>query len=105
MGENFWRRSVSVAAVSAAALLFANSASADTFVVTYEGEAAGVENTTATFSVMGVEGFDGQTAGTFPQSFTTNFGTSGAGSTITGVYNALSSKGIQINAAAIMHLS
>jgi hypothetical protein len=99
MSKSFWRRPVSVSALTGAALFFANTASADTFVVTYEGEAAGVQNTTASFSVMGVEGFDSQTAGTFPQSFTTNFGTSGAGSTITGIYNGLSSQGIQINAA------
>jgi hypothetical protein len=99
MSKNFWRRSVAAVTLSGAALLFVNNAVADTFIVSYEGEAAGVENTTASFSVVGAEGFDGQTAGTFPQSFTTNFGTSGAGSTITGAYNALSSKGIQITAA------
>jgi hypothetical protein len=99
MSKNFWRRSVSAAALSGAALFLANSASADTFVVTYEGEAARVENTTATFAVKGVEGFDSEAAGSFPQSFTTDFGTSGAGSTIIGTYSAQSSKGIQINAA------
>jgi hypothetical protein len=99
LSKNFWRRSVSAAALSGAALFFANRASADTFVVSYEGEAAGVQNTTATFSVKGVEGFDSLPVHRFPQSFTTDFGTSGAGSTITGAYNAESSNGIQINAA------
>ena len=35
----------------------------------------------------------------YPQSITTNFGTSGAGSTITGTYTAGGGKGIQINSA------
>jgi hypothetical protein len=74
-------------------------ANAATFIVSYEGEAAGVQNTTATFSVSGVETFNEQPTKTYPQSFTTQFGTSGAGSTITGTYQAGSSNGIQINSA------
>jgi hypothetical protein len=69
------------------------------FIVSYEAEAAGVQNTTATFSTGGVENFENLPVHGYPQSFTTNFGTSGAGSTITGTYTAASAKGIQINAA------
>jgi hypothetical protein len=73
-------------------------AAAGTFVVSFEGEAAGVQNTTATFSTRGVETFDEMAVHAYPESFTTHFGTSGAGSTITGTY-AGSGKGIQINSA------
>ena len=69
------------------------------FIVSFEAEAAGVQNTTATFSVGGVENFDSLAVHKYPQSFTTNFGTSGAGSTITGTYAAESGAGVQINAA------
>jgi hypothetical protein len=72
---------------------------ASTFVVSFEGEAAGVQNTTATFSTEGVETFNKLPAQSYPQSITTNFGTSGAGSTITGTYTAGDGKGIQINSA------
>jgi hypothetical protein len=75
-----------------------NAASAP-FVVSFEGEAAGVQNTTATFSTGGVETFDNLPVHSYPQSFTTHFGTSGAGSTITGTYAAGSGNGIQINSA------
>ena len=68
------------------------------WVVTYEGEAPGVQNTTATFTTGGVETFDTQPVHGYPSSLTTNFGTSGAGSTITGTYSA-GGKGIQINSA------
>jgi hypothetical protein len=67
------------AALSSAALLCAGAASADTFSLNYE--APGVQNTTATFSVMGVETFDEQPTGF--RTFTTDFGTGGA---ITGNY-------------------
>jgi len=84
-------------------VLMASAAVANTanaaFVVSYEGEAPGVENTTATFSVSGVETFNTQPVHAYPQSFTTTFGTSGVGSTIKGTYTADSNKGIQINAA------
>jgi hypothetical protein len=69
------------------------------FVVSYEAEAAGVQNTTATFSVGGVETFESLSVHGYPQSFTTHFGTSGGGSTINGTYTAGNAKGIQINAA------
>jgi hypothetical protein len=72
----------------------AENAVANTFVVSYEGEAAGVQNTTATFSVSGVETFDNR--GSWQSSFTTDFGTSGA---IKGTYAADSSHGVQINSA------
>ena len=74
------------------------ASAATNFVVSYEGEAAGVETTTATFSTGGVETFDSLATGTSLQSYTTNFGTSGVGSTITGTY-AAGGSGIQINAA------
>jgi hypothetical protein len=69
------------------------------FIVSYEAEAPGVQNTTATFSVGGVENFNNLPVHGYPESFTTNFGTSGAGSTITGTYTAGSAKGVQINSA------
>ena len=75
------------------------NAAAATFAVSFEGEAAGVQNTTATFSTSGVETFNNLPAQTYPQSITTDFGTSGAGSTINGTYTAGSGKGIQINSA------
>lgn len=77
----------------------ANGASATNFIVSYEGEAAGVQNTTATFSVGGVETFDQLPAQTYPQTFTTQFGTSGVGSTIVGTYKSESGTGVQINTA------
>lgn len=52
------------------------------FDVRYESEAVGIQTTTATFSVGGVETFDARATGT--SSFTTDFGTSGA---ITGAYS------------------
>jgi hypothetical protein len=76
------------------------NAAAATFAVSFEGEAAGVQNTTATFSTVGVETFNTQAVHSYPQSIATDFGTSGAGSTITGTYTAGSgAKGIQINSA------
>ncbi len=77
----------------------AQNAVAAAFVVSFEGEAAGVQNTTATFSTSGVETFNNLPTQTYPQSIATDFGTSGAGSTINGTYTAGSSKGIQINSA------
>ena len=77
----------------------AQNATAATFAVSFEGEAAGVQNTTATFSTEGVETFNKLPTQTYPQSITTDFGTSGTGSTINGTYAAGSSKGIQINSA------
>ena len=68
------------------------------WVVTYEGEAPGVQNTTATFTVGGVETFDSQPVHAYPSTITTTFGTSGVGSTIKGVYES-NGKGIQINSA------
>jgi hypothetical protein len=76
----------------------AETAVANTFVVSYEGEAARLQNTSATFTVGGVETFDSQTS--WQPSFTTNFGTGGAGSAgISGTYAADSSNGVQINSA------
>jgi hypothetical protein len=77
----------------------AQDAAAAPFVVSFEGEAAGVQNTAATFSTSGVETFNNLPVQSYPQSFTTDFGTSGAGSTINGTYTAGSGKGIQINSA------
>jgi hypothetical protein len=53
------------------------AANADTFVLNYE--APGVESTTATFSIMGVENFDARSG-----AFSTDYGTSGA---IIGTYS------------------
>jgi hypothetical protein len=90
---------LAAALIAAGAGSVAQNAAAAAFVVSFEGEAAGVQNTTATFSTGGVETFDTRPVHTYPQSFTTNFGTSGAGSTITGTYAAGSGNGIQINSA------
>ena len=60
--------------------LVATAAQADTFYQNYE--APGVQNTTAGFSLVGVETFDGRTSGA---SFTTNFG---LGSAISAQYSA-----------------
>jgi hypothetical protein len=93
------KRILSAALFGGISLVAVTNASATKFVVSYEAEAAGVQNTTATFSVGGVENFNSLPVHAYPQSFTTNFGTSGAGSTITGTYAAGSGKGVQINAA------
>ena len=53
------------------------------FAVRYESEAVGVQNTTATFSVGGVETFESRPLGF--GGFTTDFGTGGS---ITGTYSA-----------------
>ena len=83
--------------ISLAALFSADAAFAGVkFVVSYEAEAPGVENTTATFSTAGVETFKNVPAQTYPQKITTDFGTSGA---ITGTYQAGNGNGIQINTA------
>ncbi len=74
-------------AAAVAALATAAAASAVVpFDVRYESEAVGIQNTTATFSVGGVETFDERTAScnVCGQNFTTNFGT---GSAITGTYS------------------
>ncbi len=71
--------------------LAANAVRADTFMLNYE--APGVELSTATFSVEGIETFDTLSTG-FNASFTTDFGTGGA---ITGTYSGPS--GVQINPA------
>ena len=71
--------------------LAASAASADTFLLTYE--APGVQNSTATFSVSGVETFDSLPTGN-DATFTTDFGTGGA---ITGTYSG--PNGVQINPA------
>jgi len=67
----------------AAALSLAGVAHADTFHVTFE--APGVEQSTAAFSSMGVETFDGVAQGG-GQSFSTDFGSGGV---ITGSYSGV----------------
>ena len=64
----------------------AGAARADVFYLNYEG--AGVQHSTATFTVVGVETFDSRTSGA---GFTTNFGTNGA---IAATYSA-----VRINSA------
>jgi PEP-CTERM motif len=76
-----------------AAVTAATAAKADNFFLNYE--APGVQNTTATFSVSGVETFNSQSTGVGP-GFTTDYGTSGA---ITGVYSG--ANGVQINPADV----
>ncbi len=74
----------------AAALTIASAAHADDFKLNYE--APGVENSTATFSTVGVETFDTLSAGSY-SSISATFGNTG----ITGVYTG--PKGVQINPA------
>jgi hypothetical protein len=71
-----------------AATVLAGAAKAVPFTVSYEAEAPGVENTTATFDTTGVETFDSLPKG-YGEHFKTDFGTGGK---ITGVYN-----NVQIN--------
>jgi hypothetical protein len=84
---------VSIRTTALAALLAASTlARADTFMLNYE--APGLQTTTATFSVVGVETFDEQPVGINAAGFTTDFGTQGA---ITGVYSGPA--GVEIRAA------
>jgi len=73
--------------VASIAIAMAGASKADTFTLNYE--APGVQNSTATFSVKGVETFNTQSTGI--QNIVTDFGTNGA---ITGTYT-----GVQINSA------
>jgi hypothetical protein len=66
-------------------------------VVTFEGEAAGVQNTTATFTASAVENFNSLPVHTYPSSITQTTATGGG--SITMNYTAGSSSGIQINSA------
>jgi PEP-CTERM motif len=75
------------------AVTVATAAKADTFFLNYE--APGVQNTTATFSVSGVETFNSQPTGV-GSGFTTDYGTGGA---ITGTYSGVN--GVQINPADV----
>jgi hypothetical protein len=76
---------------AAAMALTAGAASADSILVTFE--APGVQHTSATLGVGGVETFDSLPTG-FNAPFTTDFGTGGA---ITGTYSG--PNGVQINPA------
>jgi hypothetical protein len=76
-----------------AAVTVASAAKADTFFLNYE--APGVQNTTATFSVSGVETFNSRPTGVGP-GFTTDYGTGGV---ITGAYSG--ANGVQINSADV----
>ncbi len=82
---------LTVATVGATFLLAVGGAQADVFTLNYE--APGALSSTATFSVEGVETFDGRSVGT-GTGFTTDYGTSGA---ITGTYSG--PFGLQINSA------
>jgi hypothetical protein len=80
-----------------AGVAVAGSANA-TFLVSYEGEAAGVENTTATFSYSAVETFDSLPTGTYPASIVQTFtDTAHPATTITADYTG--PNGVQINPA------
>jgi hypothetical protein len=83
------KQGIAVASL-AVALLTAGAARADTFKLNYE--APGVENSTASFSVVGVETFNTVPAGMY-SSFTSDFGSTG----ITGTYSGPA--GVQINKA------
>lgn len=83
--------------LAASILFFASEAMAARFIVSYEAEAPGIQNSTATFSMGGVETFDQIPAQTYPQKIIADFGTSGA--KITGTYRAGNGNGIQINTA------
>lgn len=85
--EMSFMRNLLLAGAALAALSAAPAAQA-AFLVTYE--APGAVNTTATFDFKGVETFDGRSSG----SFTTNFGTTGQDTVITGTYT-----GVTINNA------
>lgn len=71
---------------SAATLGLAAASAHASFLVTYE--APGAVNSTSTFDYHGVETFDNRTVGT-NQTFTTDFGTSGGTTTITGEYRSV----------------
>jgi hypothetical protein len=77
---------IRTAAMIAALATAATAGAVVPFDVRYESEAVGIQNTTATFSVSGVETFEEQTASCnmCGQTFTTDFGTGGA---ITGKYS------------------
>ena len=75
------------------ALTVGTAAKADNFFLNYE--APGVQNTTATFSVSGVETFNSRPTG-IGSGFTTDYGTGGA---ITGSYSG--ANGVQINPADV----
>ncbi len=70
-------------AVTAAAFAATAAGAVVPFDVRYESESVGVQNTTATFSVGGVETFDAAPLG-YRTTYTTDFGTGGA---ITGTYS------------------
>ena len=75
---------IRAAIIAATAITATGAAAVVPFDVRYESENAGIQTTTATFSVGGVETFDTLPSGS--QSFTTDFGTAGA---ITGTYTAV----------------
>ena len=87
------KRALLGAAGLIAALTVGTAAKADNFLLNYE--APGVQNTTATFSVSGVETFNEQPTG-IGSGFTTDYGTGGA---ITGSYTG--ANGVQINPADV----
>jgi hypothetical protein len=82
-----------------AATSVANAASASV-VVSYEGEAPGIQNTTATFSVSGVETFDQLTPGTFNTPVSQTFVDSDSPATITTTFTG-GPNGLQINPADV----
>ncbi len=76
--------SLRIAAAVAALTTAAAAGAVVPFDVRYESEAVGIQNTTATFAVGGVETFDSRSLGY--GGFTTDFGTKGA---ITGTYTGV----------------
>ena len=79
--------------IVAGALLALSTAGNAAVVVTYE--LPGVQTTTAAFDYVGVETFDGRPTG-LGQNFTTDFGTTGQSTVITGAYSE-----VQINPADV----
>jgi hypothetical protein len=84
-----------------ASLVTAGTAQA-AFIVSYEGEAAGVQNTTATFSFSAVETFDNLPTGVSGSQITQTFSNSATPATsvtLNYVGSGTGGKGVQINSA------
>jgi len=91
-------KSIHVIALALAASVAATGAAQATVVVSYEGEAPGVQNTTATFSYSAVETFNSQPTKTYPKTISQTFtDTAHPATTITMNYTGAS--GVQINPA------
>ena len=83
-------------AIAAACLAVLAGTSHAAFLVTYE--APGLTNTTSTFDYVGVETFDNR--GTGVTTFTTDFGTAGQSTVVTGNYNSVQIKTVDVYGGA-----